>query len=63
MKELVINESSTRTARNYLINNIKLSDIKIPKIKEFKNIKVVSESGKDIISEDVSKRKTNIWNR
>ncbi|MBR3511893.1 MAG: SufD family Fe-S cluster assembly protein [Clostridia bacterium] len=57
MKDLVINESSTRTARNYLINNIKLSDIKIPKIKEFKNIKVISESGKDVISEDVSKDK------
>ena len=47
MNELKLNETPIRTSRNFLINNIKLTDIEIPEtIEEFKNVEIIG--GKNI---------------
>ena len=57
MKDLVINETSVRTSRNFQINDIKLTNVEFPKIKEFKNVNINSDSQKDEISKNVSREK------
>lgn len=45
MKELKLNQTPVRTAKNFNINNIKLKDVKIPdEINEFKNIELKGEN-------------------
>ena len=40
-----LNETPVRTSRNFLINNIKLDDVKIPEvIEEFNNVKIIGET-------------------
>ena len=47
MNELKLNETPIRTSRNFLINNIKLTDVKIPEeVEEFKNVEIIG--GKNI---------------
>lgn len=47
MNELKLNETPIRTSRNFLINNIKLTDVEIPEaVEEFKNIEIIG--GKNI---------------
>ena len=41
MNELKLNETPIRTSRNFLINNIKLTDVEIPEtVEKFKNIEI-----------------------
>ena len=50
--ELKVNETPVRTCRNFEINNIKLTDVKIPEnSKEFKNIEIIKQ--KSIIENDM----------
>ena len=47
MNELKLNETPIRTSRNFLINNIKLTDVEIPEaVEEFKNVEIIG--GKNI---------------
>ena len=47
MNELKLNETPIRTSRNFLINNIKLTDVEIPEtVEKFKNIEIIG--GKNI---------------
>ena len=47
MNELNLNETPIRTSRNFLINNIKLTDVEIPEaVEEFKNVEIIG--GKNI---------------
>lgn len=47
MNELKLNETPIRTSKNFLINNIKLTDVEIPEeVEEFKNIEIIG--GKNI---------------
>ncbi len=55
MKDLVLNETSIRTSKNYKINNITISDYLNPKYGKFNNTKISFESEKDSVSQDVSK--------
>ena len=58
MKELILNETPVRTAKNYNINNIKIKEIKIPEqIEKFKNVIIKKETDKDTINENSSKLK------
>ena len=58
MKELTLNETPVRTAKNYNINDIKIKEIKIPeKIEKFKNVIIKKETDKDTINENSSKLK------
>ena len=55
MKELVLNETPVRTARNFRINNIKLENVNISEIsREFNNVIIKNDSSKISISNDVS---------
>ena len=48
MNELKLNETPIRTSRNFLINNIKLTDVEIPEtVEKFKNIEIIGET-KDV---------------
>ncbi len=50
--ELKVNETPVRTCRNFEINNIKLTDVKIPEnSKEFKNIEIIKQ--KSVIENDM----------
>lgn len=57
MEDIVINETSIRTSRNFQINDIKVKGVKFPKIKEFNNVSIKCDSQKDEISKNVSKEK------
>ena len=47
MNELKLNETPIRTSKNFLINNIKLTDVEIPEtVEKFKNIEIIG--GKNI---------------
>ena len=47
MNELKLNETPIRTSRNFLINNIKLTDVEIPEtVEKFKNVEIIG--GKNI---------------
>lgn len=47
MNELKLNETPIRTSRNFLINNIKLTDVEIPEaVEDFKNVEIIG--GKNI---------------
>ena len=47
MNELKLNETPIRTSKNFLINNIKLTDVEIPEeVEEFKNVEIIG--GKNI---------------
>ena len=47
MENLKLNETPIRTSRNFLINNIKLTDVEIPEtVEKFKNIEIIG--GKNI---------------
>ena len=47
MNELKLNETPIRTSRNFLINNIKLTDVEISEaVEEFKNVEIIG--GKNI---------------
>lgn len=55
MNELKLNETPIRTSRNFLINNIKLTDVEIPEtVEKFKNIEIIG--GKNI-TENIEKIK------
>ena len=42
MNELKLNETPIRTSRNFLINNIKLTDVEIPEtVEKFKNVEII----------------------
>lgn len=47
MNELKLNETPIRTSKNFLINNIKLTDVEIPEtVEKFKNVEIIG--GKNI---------------
>ena len=47
MKNIVLNETPVRTSKNYGINNIEIKDFEEPVIKEFKNIRRLSNCSGD----------------
>lgn len=50
IKEMKINETPVRTARNFNINNIKVEDIHVPEeLKSFETASVFAESNKDVV--------------
>lgn len=56
MSELILNDTPVRTSNNFLINNIKLDNIKIPtNIKRFDNVEIKKQSA--IIDENTSMEK------
>ena len=55
MNELKLNETPIRTSRNFLINNIKLTDVEIPEaVEEFKNVEII---GRKNITENIEETK------
>lgn len=55
MNELKLNETPIRTSRNFLINNIKLTDVEIPEaVEEFKNVEII---GGENITENIEETK------
>ena len=55
MNELKLNETPIRTSKNFLINNIKLTDVEIPEtVEKFKNVEIIG--GKNI-TENIEKTK------
>ena len=55
MNELKLNETPIRTSRNFLINNIKLTDVEIPEtVEKFKNIEIIGEKN---ITENIEETK------
>ena len=55
MNELKLNETPIRTSRNFLINNIKLTDVEIQEaVEEFKNVEII---GRKNITENIEETK------
>ena len=55
MNELKLNETPIRTSRNFLINNIKLTDVEIPEaVEEFKNVEIIDRKN---ITENIEETK------
>ena len=52
MKSIIVNETPVRTSKNFLINNIKLDNVEIPKeIGKFNNIEIRNETLKTTVEE------------
>ena len=53
MNKLKLNETPVRTSKNFHINNIELTDVKIPsRIPNFKNLKIIGENSKIIVEKN-----------
>ena len=43
MENVILNETPKRTSKSFGINNIEIKDFELPKIKNFKNVKLISD--------------------
>ena len=61
MKNIKLNETPVRTAKNFRINNIKLENIEIPEvIPEFENITITGDTSKIDIEQNANNRDINL---
>lgn len=61
MKNIKLNETPVRTAKNFRINNIKLENIEIPEvIPSFENVTVIGDTSKINIEQNINNTHTDL---
>lgn len=61
MKNIKLNETPVRTAKNFRINNIKLENIEIPEvIPSFENVTIIGDTSKINIEQNINNTHTDL---
>lgn len=61
MKNIKLNETPVRTAKNFRINNIKLEDIKVPEvIPTFENVTIIGDTSEINIEQNINNTHTDL---
>lgn len=61
MKNIKLNETPVRTAKNFRINNIKLEDIKVPEvIPTFENVTIIGDTSEINIEQNINNAHTDL---
>lgn len=61
MKNIKLNETPVRTAKNFRINNIKLENIEIPEvIPSFENVTIIGDTSKINVEQNINNTHTDL---